>query len=102
MLPDPYSCLSYIILHQLHAHIANEILEQDPRATNYFGNKEVGAFLSGILKQGAVGDWREIMKKELGQEISAKPMLEYYQPLVAYLKEQNKGRRYTLPENPAF
>ena len=94
--------LSYIILHQLHAHIANEILEQDPRATNYFGNKEVGAFLSGILKQGAVGDWREIMKKELGQEISAKPMLEYYQPLVAYLKEQNKGRRYTLPENPAF
>ena len=94
--------LSYIILHQLHAHIANEILHQDPRATNYFGNKKAGAFLSGILKQGAVGDWREIMKSELGEEISAKPMLDYYAPLMSYLKEQNKGRKYTLPEKPAF
>ena len=92
--------LSYIILHQLHAHIANKILHQDPHATNYYGNKEVGAFLAGILKQGAVGDWREIMKKELGEEISAKPMLEYYKPLMAYLKEQNKGRKYTLPAEP--
>lgn len=92
--------LSYIILHQLHAHIANKILHQDPRATNYYGNKEVGRFLADILKQGAVGDWREIMKKELGEEISAKPMLEYYQPLMSYLKVQNKGRKYTLPVEP--
>lgn len=92
--------LSYIILHQLHAHIANKILHQDPHATNYYGNKEVGAFLAGILRQGAVGDWRQIMKKELGEEISAKPMLEYYKPLMAYLKEQNKGRKYTLPAEP--
>lgn len=94
--------LSYIILHQLHAHIANNILKQDPRATNYFGNKEVGEFLGGILKQGAVGDWRQIMKDELGEEISAKPMLDYYQPLIAYLKEQNKGRKHTLPVQPEF
>lgn len=94
--------LSYIILHQLHAHIANEILKQDPRATNYFGNKEVGSFLNGILKQGAVGDWREIMKESLGEEISAKPMLAYYEPLIDYLKEQNRGRRYTLPETLTF
>jgi peptidyl-dipeptidase A len=92
--------LSYIILHQLHAHIANKILKQDPRATNYFGNQDVGTFLSGILKQGAVGDWRAIMQKELGEEISAKPMLEYYQPLMAYLQKENQGRRYTLPEQP--
>jgi len=94
--------LSYIILHQLHAHIANNILKQDPRATNYFGNKEVGAFLSNILKQGAVGDWREIMVSQLGEEISAKPMLDYYQPLVEYLKKENQGRVYTLPTEPEF
>ncbi len=94
--------LSYIILHQLHAHIANQILKQDPRATNYFGNKEVGRFLNDILKQGAVGDWRQIMKENLGQEISAKPMLEYYAPLMSYLKEQNQGRKHTLPEQPEF
>lgn len=92
--------LSYIILHQLHAHIANQILKQDPRATNYFGNKEVGVFLHNILKQGAAGDWRQIMKQNLGQEISAKPMLDYYAPLMKYLKEQNQGRSHTLPESP--
>lgn len=92
--------LSYIILHQLHAHIANNILGQDPRSTNYFGNQEVGAFLDGILKQGAARDWRAVMKESLGQEISAKPMLDYYQPLLGWLKEQNKGRKYTLPAQP--
>lgn len=92
--------LSYIILHQLHAHIAKEILHQDPRATNYFGNKEVGTFLNDILKQGATRDWRLVMKESLGQEISAKPMLEYYQPLMVWLKQQNQGRKYTLPEQP--
>ena len=94
--------LSYIILHQLHAHIANKILKQDPRATNYFGNKEMGRFLNDILKQGAVGDWRQIMRDELGEEISAKPMLEYYRPLLAHLRKVNKGRRHTLPERPSF
>ncbi len=92
--------LSYIILHQLHAHIANEILKQDPRATDYFGNKEVGQFLDDILKLGATQDWRKVMKDHLGEEISAKPMLDYYQPLMGWLKEQNKGRKYTLPETP--
>ena len=94
--------LSYIILHQLHAHIAKEILHQDPRATNYFGNKEVGTFLHDILKQGATKDWRLVMKESLGQEISAKPMLDYYQPLLVWLKEQNRGRKYALPEQPGL
>lgn len=94
--------LSYIILHQLHAHIANEILKQDPRATNYYGNKEVGAFLDGILKQGATRDWRQVMKESLGEEISAKPMLDYYAPLMVWLKEQNQGRQHSLPQTPSF
>jgi peptidyl-dipeptidase A len=41
--------LSYVLLFQLHDHIAREILHQDPRDTNYFGNKEVGEFLRSIL-----------------------------------------------------
>ena len=94
--------LSYIILHQLHGHIAKDILKQDPRATNYFGNKAVGTFLNDILKQGATKDWRLVMKESLKQEISAKPMLDYYAPLMPWLKEQNKGRKYTLPEKPNF
>lgn len=90
--------ISYIILHQLHAHIASKILNQDPRHTNYFGNKDIGTFLDNILKLGATRDWREVMRENLGEEISAKPMLDYFEPLVAWLKQQNEGRTHTLPE----
>lgn len=94
--------LSYIILQQLHAHIAQDILHQNPHATNYYGHKEVGDFLKGILKLGATQDWRQVIKSSVGEEISAQPMLDYYQPLMTWLKRQNQGRRYTLPENPPF
>ena len=36
--------LSYAILFQLHDHISNKVLGQDPRATNYFGQPKVGTF----------------------------------------------------------
>lgn len=88
--------LSNIILHQLHGHIAKNILKQDPKATNYYGSKEVGAFLNTILSKGALEDWRSMMRDILGEEISAKPMLDYFEPLMTYLKKENKGRTYTL------
>lgn len=90
--------LSYALLYQLHNHIAKEILHQDPRATNYFGHKEVGDFLKSVLKYGASKDWREVLKESTGDELNAKGMLDYFSPLLAWLKEQNKGRTYTLPE----
>ncbi len=90
--------LSYIILNQIHAHIAKNILHQDVHQTNYYGNKEAGAFLKQILELGATRDWRAVMRDFLGEEISAKPMLDYYQPLVDYLKKENEGRTHTLPE----
>lgn len=92
--------LSYAILHQMHRHIAREILEQDPRATNYWGREDVGAFLEGILEVGGTVDWRELMQTELGEEISAEAMLEYFEPLMAWLREENEGREHTLPETP--
>lgn len=92
--------LSYVLLFQLHNHIAKNILNQDPRATNYYGNKEVGTFLNDILKVGATKDWRVLLKEVTGEDLSAKAMLEYFEPLMDYLKKQNEGREYTLPENP--
>lgn len=90
--------LSYIILYQLHNHIAKNILHQDPRATNYYGHKEVGDFMKGILKYGAAKDWRQVLKESTGEEMNAKAMLEYFQPLVSWLQQQNAGKKYTLPE----
>ena len=90
--------VSYILLFQFHDHIAKNILKQDPHATNYFGSKPVGDFLKGVLKTGANNDWRELLKESVGSEMSAKPMLDYFAPLMTYLKAQNEGRTYTLPE----
>ena len=90
--------LSYILLFQMHNHIAKNILHQDPHATNYFGNKEVGKWLAGIMKLGATRDWRKVLKDATGEELSAKAMVGYFEPIMSYLKRVNAGRKYTLPE----
>lgn len=90
--------LSYIILFQLHDYISNQILKQDPRATNYYGNKEVGKFLQDIMYWGSSKDWRQVLKDKTGEELSARAMLKYFEPLMDYLKKENQGRKYSLPE----
>ena len=90
--------LSYAILHQIHAHIANNILHQDPRNTNYYGSKEVGTFLRSFLSLGATRDWRQVLVESVGEDFSAKAMLNYFEPLMGYLQQQNEDRSHTLPE----
>lgn len=88
--------LSYVILFQLHDHIARKILRQDPHATNYYGNKEVGDFLREIMRPGASRDWRVVLKEKTGEDLSARAMVAYFQPLMTYLQQQNKGRKHTM------
>jgi len=88
--------VSYVLLFQFHDYIAKKILKQDPHATNYYGNKGVGKFLRDVMYPGATRDWRELLKESTGEEMSARAMLEYFEPLMAYLKEVNKGRVHTL------
>lgn len=90
--------MSFILLFQFHDHIAKNILKQDPHATNYYGSKEAGKFLMDMMRPGATVDWRQLLREKLGADMSAKPMVDYFQPLMAYLKQVNKGRTYTLPE----
>lgn len=90
--------LSYVILFQLNKHIAKDILHQSITSNNYFGNKEVGNFLKEIMRPGASKDWREVLKSTTGEELNGTAMLEYFGPLLEWLKVQNKGRKYTLPE----
>jgi peptidyl-dipeptidase A len=91
--------MSYVLLFQFHDHIAKNILHQDPHATNYHGNQEVGKFLKDLLYPGGSRDWRELLQEKLGAEMSAKAMLDYFNPLMDFLKKENEGRKYTLPES---
>jgi len=82
-----------VLSYQLNDHIARRILKSDPRHCNYSGNTEVGAFLAGIMKQGATRDWRTILREATGEELSTRAMVEYFKPLMAWLEKQNKGRQ---------
>lgn len=93
--------LSSVLMFQFHDHIAKNILHQDPRFTNYYGNKEIGGFIGSMMAVGGVGDWRVLLREKTGQDLTAKPMLDYFAPLMAYLKKVNAGRKYTLPEKRA-
>jgi len=103
IIDDPAQYYDYamaeILLFQFHDHLAREILKQDVHATNYWGNKEVGDFLKKLMAPGASVDWRQHLRENLGTEISAKPILDYFSPLMLWLKKQNKGRTHSLPEN---
>lgn len=90
--------IANVLLFQMHDHIARKILKQDPHATNYYGSKQVGDFLRTIMSTGSSRDWRIMLKQMTGEDLSAKAMLRYFEPLMAYLKKVNAGRKYTLPE----
>ncbi|MGI8480969.1 MAG: M2 family metallopeptidase [Chthoniobacterales bacterium] len=77
---------------QLHDHIARKILHQPPQACNYADNKEVGAFLDGIMRNGGTQDWRKVLKEATGEELSTRAMVEYFKPLQSWLELENKGR----------
>jgi peptidyl-dipeptidase A len=90
--------IANVLLFQLHDHIARKILKQDPHATNYYGSRAVGDFLRKIMRPGSSRDWRAVLKEATGEELSARAMLRYFEPLTSYLKKVNAGRKYTLPE----
>lgn len=94
---DPAQYYDYaiatVLKFQLHDHIAREILKQDPRECNYFGNAKVGDFLRSILRLGATRDWDAVLKESTGRGLTARPMVDYFAPLMEWLVEQNRGRR---------
>lgn len=88
--------ISNVLVAQFHDHISRNILGQDPHATNYFGSRAVGDFLWSIMETGSTGDWRELLRETTGEDLSNRAMLDYFAPLMDWLKEQNAGREHTL------
>jgi peptidyl-dipeptidase A len=60
---------------------------------SFYGNEEVGARLNAMLEMGASRPWPEALEAFTGTpEMSAEPMLAYFEPLQTWLEEQNEGR----------
>jgi peptidyl-dipeptidase A len=81
-----------VLKFQFHDSIARSILRQPPQACNYANNKAVGDFLRKIMEKGGTEDWRKVLRDATGEDLSTRPMVEYFKPLMAWLQEQNKGR----------
>jgi peptidyl-dipeptidase A len=61
---------------------------------SFYGNREVGRRLNEMLALGLSRPWPEAIQTFTGtREISAEPMVEYFRPLLGWLREQNRGRR---------
>jgi peptidyl-dipeptidase A len=60
---------------------------------SFYGNKEVGKRLNAMLEMGASKPWPDALQAFTGsREMSGKAMIEYFKPLIEWLKEQNKGQ----------
>ena len=61
---------------------------------SFYGNKDVGTRLNEMLEIGASKPWPDALQAFTGtREMSGKPMLEYFAPLMKWLKAQNKGAK---------
>jgi peptidyl-dipeptidase A len=61
---------------------------------SFYGNKEVGKRLNAMLEMGASKPWPDALQAFTGsREMSGKAMIEYFKPLMDWLKKQNKGQK---------
>jgi peptidyl-dipeptidase A len=61
---------------------------------SFYGNKEVGRRLNAMLEVGQSRPWPEALEAFTGtREMSGKPMLDYFRPLIGWLEQQNRGKQ---------
>ena len=61
---------------------------------SFYGSKPAGEKLEQMLAMGASKPWPEAMKMMTGEDrADASAMVEYFQPLLAWLREQNKNAK---------
>ena len=68
-----------------------------------YGSKAAGDKLEAMLELGQSKPWPEALKRMTGEDrIDASAMIEYFQPLLTWLKEQNKGQKtgWTVAADP--
>ncbi len=87
--------LARILQFQFYKAACDQAGWQGPlHRCSFYGNQEVGRRLNEMLAMGASRPWPEALEAFTGsREMSAEPMVEYFRPLLGWLREQNQGRR---------
>ncbi len=67
--------------------------EGDLHACSIYGSKAAGERLQAMLEAGSSEPWPDTLEKLTGtRETDATAIIDYFKPLMGYLKEQNEGR----------
>ena len=67
--------------------------EGELQACSVFGSEEAGAKFYAMLEAGQSAPWQETLEKLTGtQQMDATAIIDYFEPLMGYLAEQNEGR----------
>ena len=61
---------------------------------SFYGSEEAGAKFNAMLSQGQSEPWQDALEKLTGtREMSGTAIINYFQPLMGWLEEQNAGRQ---------
>jgi peptidyl-dipeptidase A len=87
--------LARILQFQFHRGLCRAAGYQGPlHQCSIYGNKEAGRRLQAMLVMGASRPWPDALDALTGQrEMDASGLLEYFEPLRTWLKQQNAGRK---------
>jgi len=87
--------LARILQFQFHRGLCKAAGYKGPlHECSIYGSKEAGKRLWSMLQLGASKPWPEALAVMTGErELDAGALLEYYQPLSAWLKQQNAGQK---------
>jgi peptidyl-dipeptidase A len=67
--------------------------EGDLQSCSIFGSKEAGAKLQAMLEPGSSVPWQDTLEKLTGTRAAdATAIIDYFEPLMGYLQEQNANR----------
>ena len=86
--------LAFVLQFQFQKALCETAGHKGPlHECNVYGNKEAGAKFMAMLQAGASKPWPETLEKLTGgKQMDGSALIEYFQPLMAYLKEQNQGQ----------
>jgi peptidyl-dipeptidase A len=87
--------LSYILQFQFHRALCQAAGFKGPlHECSVFGSKEAGEKFIAMLSAGSSRPWAETLEKLTGtKQMDASAIIEYFEPLMGYLREQNAGRQ---------
>ena len=87
--------LSFVLQFQFHRALCQQAGFKGPlHECSIYGSKEAGRAYQEMLALGASKPWQDALEKLTGtREMDATAIVEYFQPLMGWLEEQNRGRQ---------